>query len=98
MRSHFIAPKTHISLVMNNDRLSSSESVRLKKRLKDIGLTIRSIITNKDIAGVTPDTPLCSLGNPDNYLKINPGTTLLARNATVCKDRSQFQPDCIQGP
>ena len=117
MRSHFISQTTHINLVMNNDRMSSSESVRLRKKLKDIGLTIRHIIITKDSAGVTTntqnfefksemvirspfsDTPsFYGLDNLDNYLKGNPETACLARNATVCKIRFQFQKDFTQRP
>ena len=40
---------------MNHDRLSFSEAFRIKKKLKDIGITIKSIIINKAQSKEVPD-------------------------------------------
>jgi arsenite-transporting ATPase len=47
LRDHFISDETKINLVMNIDRLSFSEAFRIKKKLKDIGINIASVIINK---------------------------------------------------
>jgi len=62
VRDHFISPDTHINLVMNCDRLSSAEAVRIKKRLDDIGIPVRRIVLNK----VTPkENDTCDLNELD---------------------------------
>jgi arsenite-transporting ATPase len=55
LRDHSISDATKISLVMNNDRLSFSESFRIKNKLKDIGINIDSIIINKTQNKEVPD-------------------------------------------
>jgi arsenite/tail-anchored protein-transporting ATPase len=55
LRDHSISDATKINLVMNNDRLSFSESFRIKHKLKDIGINIDSIIINKTQNKAVPD-------------------------------------------
>ena len=55
LRDHFMSEATKINLVMNNDRLSFSEAFRIKKKLKDIGITIDSVIINKAQSNEVPD-------------------------------------------
>ena len=55
LRDHSISDATKINLVMNNDRLSFSESFRIKNKLKDIGINIDSIIINKTQNKEVPD-------------------------------------------
>jgi len=55
LRDHSISDATKINLVMNNDRLSFSESFRIKKKLKDIGINIDSLIINKTLNKEFPD-------------------------------------------
>ena len=55
LRDHSISDATKINLVMNNDRLSFSESFRIKNKLKDIGINIDSIIINKTQNKAVPD-------------------------------------------
>ena len=43
----FYAQTTHIHLIMNEDRLSFSEAVRIQQRLADIGILIGHIAVNK---------------------------------------------------
>jgi arsenite-transporting ATPase len=47
LRELFESEKTKINLVMNNDSLSFSESVRIKRKLADIGIQIDRIVVNK---------------------------------------------------
>ncbi len=47
LRDRFKSDATKINLVMNNDKLSFSEAFRIKKKLKDIGINIESVIINK---------------------------------------------------
>jgi len=47
LREHFTAANTGINLVVNNDPLSVTEAVRLRKKLDDMGIDIRNIILNK---------------------------------------------------
>ena len=55
LRDHSISDATKINLVMNNDRLSFSEAFRIKKKLKDIGINIETIIINKAQSKEVPD-------------------------------------------
>ena len=55
LRDHFKSGATQINLVMNNDRLSFSEAFRIKKKLKDIGINIESVIINKAQNKEVPD-------------------------------------------
>jgi arsenite-transporting ATPase len=55
LRDHFISDATKINLVMNHDRLSFSEAFRIKKKLKDIGINIETIIINKAQSKEAPD-------------------------------------------
>ena len=54
LRDDFTSQRTHINLVMNNDRLSRSESIRIKTSLIAFGLLIRRIIINKALTSITP--------------------------------------------
>ncbi|MGD8992897.1 MAG: ArsA-related P-loop ATPase, partial [Desulfobacterales bacterium] len=47
LRDHFLAEKTRINLVMNDDELSFSEAFRIKLKLKDIGIDIDAVVVNK---------------------------------------------------
>ena len=47
LRDHLIDDKTKINLVMNNDKLSFSEAVRIKKKLSDINIHIERVVINK---------------------------------------------------
>ncbi len=53
LKSHFMSPDTHIHLVMNNDRLSFSEALRIRKRLADIPIDIARVVVNKMGPGET---------------------------------------------
>jgi arsenite-transporting ATPase len=66
LKDLFFAGTTHIHLVLNNDPLSLAEAGRIQKKLRDIGIGIRSIILNKvkenkvnnDIAGAFSGYPI----------------------------------------
>ena len=66
LKSHFMSAHTHVHLVMNSDRLSFSEALRIRKRLADIPIDIARLVVNKvgpgetaaDIAGAFPRLPL----------------------------------------
>ena len=47
LRDHFLAEKTRINLVMNDDDLSLAEAFRIKQKLKDIGIDIAAVVINK---------------------------------------------------
>ena len=47
LRDLFRSDTTRLNLVMNNDGLSFSEAVRIKKKLMDIGIQIDRIVVNK---------------------------------------------------
>jgi arsenite-transporting ATPase len=55
LRDHSISDATKINLVMNTDRLSFAEAFRIKKKLKDIGIKIESVIINKAQSKEVPD-------------------------------------------
>lgn len=44
---HFLSEATHVHLVMNNDRLSLSEALRIREKLTAIGIGIHKVIINK---------------------------------------------------
>jgi arsenite/tail-anchored protein-transporting ATPase len=52
---HFKSDATKINLVMNNDKLSFSETFRIKKKLNDIGIHIESVLVNKLNSKAVPD-------------------------------------------
>ncbi len=58
VRDHFISQDTAINLVLNDEPLSSAEAVRIKKRLGDIGISIRRLVLNKVKTG---ESDACSL-------------------------------------
>jgi arsenite-transporting ATPase len=47
LRDHFTVANTRINLVMNDDDLSFSEALRIKQKLKDIGIDIAAVVINK---------------------------------------------------
>ncbi len=47
LKELFMSKASIVNLVMNNDTLSFSESVRIKKRLTDIGIQVDRIVVNK---------------------------------------------------
>ena len=47
LRDYFMSGTTKINLVMNDDKLSFSESMRIKKKLTDIGIQIDRTVVNK---------------------------------------------------
>lgn len=47
LRDHLMADRTKINLVMNNDKLSFSEAVRIKNKLSDIHIHIDRVVINK---------------------------------------------------
>ncbi|MGD8893549.1 MAG: ArsA family ATPase [Desulfobacterales bacterium] len=47
LRTHFLSDATRIHMVMNIDKLSFSETYRIRQKLKDIGMIIDSVIINK---------------------------------------------------
>ena len=47
IRDLFSSDKTNIHLVMDGDELSFSESVRIRKKLTDLGMNIESVFVNK---------------------------------------------------
>ena len=69
LKAHFMAAGTHIHLVMNNDRLSFSEALRIRKRLADIPVDIARVVVNKvgpgettaDIRTAFPRLPISTL-------------------------------------
>jgi arsenite-transporting ATPase len=52
---HFKSDAAKINLVMNNDKLSFSETFRIKKKLNDIGIYIESVLVNKSNSKEIPD-------------------------------------------
>ena len=69
LKDHFMSADTHVHLVVNNDRLSRSEAVRIHKRLAAIPIDIARIVVNKvapeetvdDIAHAFPEQHLFRL-------------------------------------
>lgn len=51
LRDRFLSEDSRIHLVMNVDRLSFSEAVRIKKRLADIHIGIDRVVVNKSLPG-----------------------------------------------
>jgi arsenite/tail-anchored protein-transporting ATPase len=51
LKAHFMSTDTHVNLVVNNDRLSFSEALRIHKRLAGIPIDIARIVVNK----ITPE-------------------------------------------
>jgi arsenite-transporting ATPase len=69
LKAHFMSTDTHIHLVVNGDRLSRSEALRIHKHLAAIPIDIARIVVNKvapeetvdDIAHAFPGQSLCRL-------------------------------------
>lgn len=55
LKSRFMSADTHVHLVMNNDRLSFSEALRIRIRLDDIPIDIARIVVNKVAPSETVD-------------------------------------------
>ncbi len=51
LQACFAGDRTHVHLVMNADRLSLSEALRIRKRLADLSMAVDRVVVNK----VTPD-------------------------------------------
>ncbi len=47
LQKHFTANGTGINLVLNNDKLSFSEAIRIRQKLADIGIDIGGVMINK---------------------------------------------------
>ena len=47
LRDLFLSGQIAVNLVMNNDKLSFSESVRIERKLADIGIPVNRIVVNK---------------------------------------------------
>lgn len=47
LRTHFLSDTTRIHMVMNIDKLSFSETYRIRQKLKDIGIIIDAVVINK---------------------------------------------------
>lgn len=47
LRDRFLSPATRIHLVINADRLSLAEALRIRRRLADIGKPVRRVVVNK---------------------------------------------------
>lgn len=47
LRDHFAADSTDVNLVLNNDHLSFSEAIRIRRKLADIGINIGRVLINK---------------------------------------------------
>ena len=55
LKSHFMSGDTHVHLVVNNDRLSLSEAIRIRRRLADIPIDIARVVVNKVAPGASVD-------------------------------------------
>lgn len=62
LKQHFTANGTRINLVLNNDQLSFSEAIRIRKKLADIGIDIGGLMMNK----VNSNTPMEEIANQFN--------------------------------
>ena len=51
LRDLFLSGGIAVSLVMNTDKLSFSEAVRIRHKLSDIGMTVSRVVVNKMAAG-----------------------------------------------
>jgi len=47
LSEHFNADNSSVNVVLNNDRLSFSEAIRIRQKLNDIGIDIARIVVNK---------------------------------------------------
>jgi len=54
LRDCFKSDAAQINLVLNNDRLSLAEALRIKNKLSDIGINIESVLVNKSQSNVVP--------------------------------------------
>jgi len=54
LRDCFKSDAAQINLVLNNDRLSLAEALRIKNKLNDIGINIESVLVNKSQTNVVP--------------------------------------------
>ena len=54
LRDRFKSDATRIHLVMNTDKLSFSEALRIKYKLIDIGISIDSVVVNKSLDNKIP--------------------------------------------
>ncbi len=81
LRDRFKSDATKINLVMNNDKLSFSEAFRIKKKLKDIGINIESVIINKAESKEVPDEVRDEFNNPQIVLFPLSSKSLLGHKA-----------------
>jgi arsenite-transporting ATPase len=54
LRDRFKSDAAQIHLVLNNDRLSLAEALRIKNKLSNIGINIESVLVNKSQSNVVP--------------------------------------------
>jgi len=52
----FQSVKTRINLVVNDDRMSFAEALRIKEKLQEINLRIHTVVVNKIMHGSIPET------------------------------------------
>jgi arsenite-transporting ATPase len=76
LRRHFLSDAARINLVMNNDRLSFSETYRIRHKLGQIGIAIDRVVVNK----LTPGEPIDDI---ENAFKAQPLMRLPAATATL---------------
>lgn len=84
LRDHFISDETKINLVMNIDRLSFSEAFRIKKKFKDIGINVASVIINKSQSKEIPSEVRYEFNNQKLALFPLSSKSLLGYKA-ICK-------------
>jgi arsenite-transporting ATPase len=56
LRDLFLSDATHINLVVNDDRLSFSEAIRIKHKLSEVGIHLRQIVVNKSQHDEIPES------------------------------------------
>jgi arsenite-transporting ATPase len=62
LHQHFTTNDTRINLVLNNDKLSFSEAIRIRRKLADIGIDISGVMINK----VNSDLPMANIASQFN--------------------------------
>jgi arsenite-transporting ATPase len=63
LRDLFLSDAVNINLVMNNDKLSFSEAIRITQRLNDIGIHLHQVIINKARDEEIPEEIRCGFKN-----------------------------------
>ena len=91
----FQGSQTRINLVMNDDRMSFSEALRIKDKLEELGMQIHTVVVNKATNGRVPGN-ISSAFNEQRIalFPLEPGGLM---GCTAIEDYIESNPDSFSG-